>query len=116
MSGNSNVTKVLYLNCAWDSKKVMCSSVCLVQCLLKNNTVSGDMSDVLMNRVQSCCRKFTSFTIRISDTIFLCLLICFSIGNYPLHLAAFNGHADVCRILINSGPSRANVNEQVGIN
>ena len=34
-------------------------------------------------------------------------------GNYPLHLAAWNGHADVVRVLINTGPSRANVNEQV---
>lgn len=35
-------------------------------------------------------------------------------GNSPLHLAAFNGHAEVARILINQGPSRANVNEQNG--
>ena len=34
------------------------------------------------------------------------------LGNYPLHLAAWNGHADVARVLINTGPSRANVNEQ----
>ena len=34
-------------------------------------------------------------------------------GNSPLHLAAFNGHAEVTRVLINQGPSRANVNEQV---
>ncbi|KAK3699170.1 hypothetical protein QZH41_011872 [Actinostola sp. cb2023] len=37
-----------------------------------------------------------------------------SIENYPLHLAAFSGHADVCRVLINSGPSVAKVNEQNG--
>lgn len=36
-----------------------------------------------------------------------------SLGNYPLHLAAWNGHADVAKVLINTGPSRANVNEQV---
>ena len=36
----------------------------------------------------------------------------FWLGNYPLHLAAWNGHADVARVLINTGPSRANVNEQ----
>ncbi|XP_048585041.1 ankyrin repeat and sterile alpha motif domain-containing protein 1B isoform X2 [Nematostella vectensis] len=35
-------------------------------------------------------------------------------GNYPLHLAAFNGHAEVSRVLINTGPSQANVNEQNG--
>ena len=33
-------------------------------------------------------------------------------GNYPLHLAAWNGNADVAKVLINTGPSRANVNEQ----
>jgi len=38
--------------------------------------------------------------------------ILFLTGNYPLHLAAWNGHADVARVLINTGPSRANVNEQ----
>lgn len=35
-------------------------------------------------------------------------------GNYPLHLASWNGHADVTKVLINTGPSRANVNEQNG--
>lgn len=33
-------------------------------------------------------------------------------GNYPLHLAAWSGNADVAKVLINTGPSRANVNEQ----
>lgn len=43
---------------------------------------------------------------------YFCCDILFTIGNYPLHLAAWNGHADVARVLINTGPSRANVNEQ----
>lgn len=34
-------------------------------------------------------------------------------GCYPLHLAAFNGHAEICRTLLTQGPSIAKVNEQV---
>ena len=34
-------------------------------------------------------------------------------GCHPLHLAAFNGHAEICKMLLVHGPSYANVNEQV---
>lgn len=34
-------------------------------------------------------------------------------GCFPLHLAAWNGHANICRILLTHGPSIAKVNEQV---
>jgi len=34
-------------------------------------------------------------------------------GCFPLHLAAWRGNADICRILLRQGPSVANVNAQV---
>lgn len=50
------------------------------------------------------------------------LLLCYeasanvidSKGCYPLHLAAWNGNSEICRILLTHGPSTAKVNEQVG--
>ncbi|KAK2184123.1 hypothetical protein NP493_281g02023 [Ridgeia piscesae] len=36
-------------------------------------------------------------------------------GCFPLHLAAWNGHADICRVLLTHGPSIAKVNEQNAI-
>ena len=34
-------------------------------------------------------------------------------GCYPLHLAAWRGNAEICKVLITHGPSVANVNAQV---
>ena len=34
-------------------------------------------------------------------------------GCFPLHLAAWRGNADICRVLLRQGPSLANVNAQV---
>jgi ankyrin repeat protein len=34
-------------------------------------------------------------------------------GCYPLHLAAWRGNEEICRVLITHGPSTAKVNAQV---
>ena len=36
-----------------------------------------------------------------------------SSGSYPLHLAAWKGDLDIVKLLVERGPSRANVNQQV---
>ena len=38
-----------------------------------------------------------------------------SSGSYPLHLAAWKGDLDIVKLLVERGPSRANVNQQVCI-
>lgn len=36
-------------------------------------------------------------------------------GCYPLHLSAWRGNVDVCRVLLHHGPSMAKVNAQVSL-
>jgi len=36
-----------------------------------------------------------------------------SSGSYPLHLAAWKGDLEIVKVLVQRGPSRANVNQQV---
>ena len=59
----------------------------------------------------SLCRDTVSFLLQCQAST----QIADSSGSYPLHLAAWKGDLDIVKLLVERGPSRANVNQQVSV-